>query len=213
MRTKVLGIALVLLALFQGSMLWSRLGARPARPTPPAFLAVGDTIPPLRVRLEDGRWARYRPGSAGEWTLVMAYRSTCAPSQAVAPAWQRWLSTPRSVRVLAITRDSLPAAVAYRSRQHWPVPVVSVEGVQRGSPEHALVTRTPWVFLIDPSGVVRHQGQGGELPALDSAIARYVPARAAALSPARPLRPEMHATRTAVARSRPALTSSLGVTP
>ncbi|HEX6913091.1 MAG TPA: hypothetical protein VF142_21960 [Longimicrobium sp.] len=208
MRTKVLGTVLVLLALFQASMLWSRLSARPARATPPAFLAVGDTIPPLRVRLEDGRWARYRPGSAGEWTLVMAYRSTCAPSQAVAPAWQRWLSTPRSVRVVAMTRDSLPAAIAYRSRQRWAIPVLSVEGVQRGSPEHALVTRTPWFFLVDPSGVVRHQGQGGELPALDSAIARYVPAPAAARPPERPAGPEVRTFRTAAARSHPAPTPS-----
>lgn len=174
MRSRATLVVLVLAAVFQVGLLWHRVAAAPApAPSPVVFLAPGDTVPALRVRREDGtRGPLSLASTDGRWTVVMAFRSDCKPSQAVASRWREWLSASRPVNVLTVTRDSLPAALAYRTAQRWPVRVLSLERPQRGTPEHLLVTRTPWVFLLDPSGVVRFQGHGGELGIVDSLISR-----------------------------------------
>ena len=182
MRRRSIVLVLVLAALFQAGLLWTRAAAaRAPRVAPPVFLATGDVLPTLRVRHEDGTRAPFRLASAdGRWTVVLSFRSDCKPSQAVVPAWSEWLGRTHPVNVLAVTRDSLPVAVSYRDAKGWPVRVLSLERPKRGTPEHSLVTRTPWLFLVDPAGVVRYQGHGGTLSTLDSLIARHVPARQAA---------------------------------
>jgi hypothetical protein len=181
MRTRLAFVSLVLLALVQVAVLGRKAVARPAPVGPPVFLAVDDTVPQLRVRHEDGTRAAHRFASgAGRWTVVLSFRSDCKPSQAVVPAWTAWLNTRHPVDVVAVTRDSLPVATTYRDARRWPVRVISLERPRRGTPEHALVTRTPWIFLLDPSGVVRYEGHGGTLPVVDSLIARHVAASSAA---------------------------------
>lgn len=178
MWTRIAGHVLVLAAIFQVAVLFARGSAWPQAGAMPIFMAHGDTVNSLQVRFDDGRSGQYRPGGGGRrWTVLLAFRSDCAPSHVVAPEWSRWLSAARPVDVLAVTRDSLAAALAYRERQRWPVRLVSVQGARRGSAEHSLITRTPWIFLLDPAGVVRYQGHGSTLALLDSIITREVVAR------------------------------------
>lgn len=174
MRSRATLVVLLMAAVIQMGLLWKRAAAaRPPVSAPAVFLAPGDTVPVLQVRREDGNRVPFAPASTDDrWTVVLAFRSDCKPSQAVSTGWREWLSASRPVNVLAVTRDSLPVALAYRDAQRWPVRVLSLERPRRGTPEHSLVTRTPWVFLLDPAGVVRFQGHGGDLATVDSLIAR-----------------------------------------
>lgn len=123
MRSRATLVVLLMAAVFQVGLLWRRAAAaRTPVPTPTVFLAPGDTVPVLRARSEDGARRPFVPASAnGQWTVVLAFRSDCKPSQAVAPRWREWLSDAHPVNTLAVTRDSLPVALAYRDAQGWPV--------------------------------------------------------------------------------------------
>lgn len=174
MWKRVVGALLACLALAQVGVLWRQVSVRSFPSSSPAvILAPGDTVRSLRVQFENGRRGRYRLDVPDhQWTVVLSFRSDCAPSRLAAPLWRQWLTSPKPLRVVAVTRDSLPTALAYRGREGWPVQLLSVHGARRGSREHSLVTRTPWLFLIDPDGVVRYQGHGSTLAALDSVIVR-----------------------------------------
>lgn len=177
MSTRVVGVALIVTALAQGGLIWrhSVAASPPARP-PLVFHKVGDRLETMRVVAEDGvpkAWAAGR-GEA-RWTLVMSFRSGCAPSRSAAPAWRAWLEREHPVSAVAVTRDSIAAARRYRDAAGWKVPVISVNGAQRGTSEHLLVARTPWLFLVDPEGIVRFQADGTSLAAVDAFIALHVP--------------------------------------
>jgi hypothetical protein len=177
MSTRVAGAVLMVAALFQGGVILNRATAGPgpaARP-PLVFQSLGDTLGSLQVLAEGGSRKAWRAGSAeAAWTVVMAFRSDCVPSRNAAPAWREWLGRPHPVKAVAVTRDSLSVARRYRDSEGWAVPVLSVNGARRGTPEHLLVARTPWLFLVDPQGIVRYQGDGTSLAALDAFIARHV---------------------------------------
>lgn len=177
MLTRVVGVALVVTALVQGGLIWKRSVAASPPPRPPlVFQRVGDRLEDVRVVAEDGTRRAWGPGrSEGRWTLVMSFRSGCVPSQSAAPVWRSWLDRGHPVAAVAITRDSIATARSYRDSVGWTVPVMSVNGAQRGSPEHLLVARTPWLFVVDPEGVIRFQAAGTSLAAVDAFIAQHVP--------------------------------------
>lgn len=167
-----LGLTLVSLALIQGVLIGRDFVDREPEPAPYRVLSVGDTVEALSVTVRgdrDSSLALVRDD--GQPTILLAFNSTCPHCESVAPMWRDWLQTPRSAYVLAITKDSLPQAQAYRSRHGWNVDLVSVAGAERYSPEHLLVSRVPWVAVFDGDGVLRVFEHGEFLAKIDSVIA------------------------------------------
>lgn len=163
--------ALAVAAVLQGGILVYRLRAA-ANPAPAAQAwTPGDTLPALSGRNGDGNPVRREFARAdGRWTVILAFSSTCAFCDEVAPEWKTWLEQPRIADVIALTRDEPAEAERYRQEHGWDVPVLALPEVRTGSGEHQLVARTPWFFLVDPSGVLRHHAHGSYLAQADSVI-------------------------------------------
>lgn len=163
------GVLLVGLALLQSAILIRREVATHS-PTPPVELAVGD-----RVAAIDGSWTDSAEQgvalvrSDGLWTVVLAFHSQCVWCDRAAPLWAEWLSRPRDARVLAVTRDSLTSALEYVERHRWIIDVLIVPQT-RGTIEHRLVSRTPWVYVFDEDGVLQYEGNGGMLERVDAVL-------------------------------------------
>ena len=143
---------------------------------PAAQLAVGDALPLLEGMGVDGNPLSVPLANGdGAVTLVFAYYSACAHSDTVAPDWASFLAEKgRSVggaRTLAVTRDVPGPAALYAERFGWDVEVLSVPDLTPSDIRHSLVSRTPWVFVFDPLGVLRFQGHGGELDLVQQAVA------------------------------------------
>jgi peroxiredoxin len=167
-----LGPALVSLAILQGVLIGRRFFDREPESAPYRVLSVGDTVVGLSVLPNDERGSSLNLVHAdGRPTILLAFNATCPHCEAVAPIWRDWLQTPRSAHVLAITSDSLPSAYAYRARHDWNVELVSVAGAERYSPEHLLVSRVPWIAVIDSHGVLRLFEHGESLAKVDSLLA------------------------------------------
>lgn len=163
---------LVLAALGQLAVLsWGLVRQAPPPPTGlPNPVRKGDQVVHVPGEI-DGRptgFALRRP--EGEWTALLAFASDCVHSKTVAAEWSRWLGLHHPFEVVGITRDSPDAASAYREQNRWHLRTLHVARDQSSTPSAYLVSRTPWVFLFDDHGVLRYEGHGSNVTALDSII-------------------------------------------
>lgn len=114
------------------------------------------------------------PSTGRPWLVLFAFSSDCRHSGTVAPTWARWMeAAPGDVDVLLVTADAMDVAQAYAALYGWDRPVVSLTGRGVTPGERLLLSRAPWVFLVDRAGRVLFHSHGARLSALDSAIASY----------------------------------------
>lgn len=152
--------ALATLAAVQFSLLANRLETGST-----GHLAVGDDLSGVRVGGEDGRGSLL-----GEFQLVLVFDPECAHSRQAAPMWEALLQDPdRPGGIVAVAPGSLEAAVRHAEVHGWQVTVATVDRFRPGSREHALVSRTPWVFALQDGRVVA-QGHGDELAEVVAAL-------------------------------------------
>ena len=99
--------------------------------------------------------------AAGEPTLVLVFHSACAHCRTVAPLWQSWLSDHRdAVAVVALAAETHESAVRFAIDHEWGVEVRAIPEVGRGTREHWLTSRTPWLFALDEDGQIVAEGHG-----------------------------------------------------
>ena len=136
------------LAMAQSAALALRsLDPAGGRPSPP---------PDLSVVVAKDAAGRQRPLAKDGPVLVLVFDPECAHTERAAPAWRDWLRTAGpDLRVVALSGTTHAVASAYAARAGWPVPVLTVAEGVRGSPQQAVVSRTPWVFALDAAGNVR----------------------------------------------------------
>lgn len=166
-RARRLGIlSLGLAALLQGGILLERFRTSTAEATDlgnsATQLRIGDTVTVLKGALVDADGGSVPLAGSGA-TLVLAYHSECVHCDAVADEWRRWLETAQGVSVLAVTRDGPERARSYERSHGWEVSTLSVAGAPPSSREMLLVSRTPWLFVFDSSGVLVYEGHGSNL--------------------------------------------------
>ena len=152
--------ALATLAAVQFSLLANRLETGSD-----GHVAVGDDLAGVRVGGDDG------PGSLlGEFQLVLVFDPECAHSRQVAPKWGEFLQDrDRPGGIVAVAPGSFESAARHAAAHGWQVTVATVDGYRPGSREHALVSRTPWVFALRDGRVVA-QGHGDELAEVVAAL-------------------------------------------
>jgi hypothetical protein len=133
-----------------------------------AWLQAGDDVSGLHLRDAAGGPA---PVASGERTVLLVFDSQCAHCLTVAPAWRAWIgAAPPGLRVIAVSTEPTEAAEAFVEKQAWGVEDVwRVEG-RNGSPEHALTSRTPWVFVLDGEGRILGEGHGSRLAELTEGL-------------------------------------------
>ncbi len=132
-----------------------------ARRPPPDFSAF----------LAEDAAGRKRPLANDGPVLVLVFDPECAHTQRMAPAWSEWLRTAGAgLRVVALSGAPRAAASAYAARAGWRVPVLTAPAGLRGSPEHAAVSRAPWVFALDADGNVVAEGHGSRLSQVAGAL-------------------------------------------
>lgn len=152
--------ALATLAAVQFSLLANRLENAGA-----GHVAVGDDLAGVRVGGDDGR-----DSLLGKFQLVLVFDPECAHSREVAPQWGELLRDPdRPGGIVAVAPGSLAAAARHAEAHGWQVTVATVDRYRPGSREHALVSRTPWVFALLDGRVVA-QGHGDELAEVVAAL-------------------------------------------
>lgn len=128
-------------------------------------VAVGDDLADVRLGNDDGRGSLL-----GEFQLVLVFDPECAHSREVAPKWRGLLQDPdRPGGIVAVAPGSLEAAARHAEAHGWQVTVATVDRFRPGSREHALVSRTPWVFALRNGRVVA-QGHGDELAEVVAAL-------------------------------------------
>jgi hypothetical protein len=151
-------LLLVALALIQIGVLWYR--GRGDSP-PPSFVQVGDDLSGVSTFDSQGR---ERFLDSGESTILLVFRSDCVPCGTVASTWRHWLQTHGSAyRTVALSAEAPEPAREFASAHGLDVEVRTVEAVRFGGREHALTSRTPWVFVLDGSGVVLAEGHGSRI--------------------------------------------------
>jgi hypothetical protein len=99
-------------------------------------------------------------------TLLLAFHSECAHCLRVSPQWAEWLRTHGSDRVIAISREELDVAARYASEQDWSVLVRSIPTADLRGLETALLSRTPWIYVVDADGIVQAAGHGNRIEEL-----------------------------------------------
>lgn len=152
--------ALAALAAVQFSLLADRLETGSA-----GHVAVGDDLAGVRVGGGDGR-----DRLLGEFQLVLVFDPECAHSRQVAPEWGKLLQDPaRPGGIVAVAPGSHEAAALHAEAHGWQVTVATVDRYRPGSREHALLSRTPWVFALQDGRVVA-QGHGDELAEVVTAL-------------------------------------------
>lgn len=159
-------LLLVLLVFTQLALFANKAGRVP--PPAESVFATGERVTVLNGWSLDGQpTQRAIADGNGRWTAVIAYYSTCSYSEQAADQWRDWLRLDHPFRVVAITKDSVTHARAYRNRHEWRVEVIAVPDARLRSAEARLSTRTPWVYLFDSEGVLRYTANGKYLPGLD----------------------------------------------
>lgn len=167
---------LVLGAAVQVLVAAQRMRPLEGAPGPAAQLAVGDALPVLEGVGADGSPLSVPlANDEGAVTLLFAYHSECAHSDTVAPDWASFFAGKTwgadGIRTLALTRDLPGPAAFYAERFGWDVALLSTPDAVPSDIRHSLVSRTPWVFVFDPGGMLRFQGHGGELDLVEQAVA------------------------------------------
>ncbi len=133
-----------------------------------SWISTGQSLAEVRTTDADGRVTSLASGAP---TLLLAFHSECEHCLRLAPIWREWLeSHGDEVRTLAVSREDLSTATAYALEHGWPTKVARVDVPERGTTEHALTARTPWVFVVDAGGVVIAEGQGALIDELGSLL-------------------------------------------
>lgn len=159
-RSTTAAAALATLAVVQFSLLANRLGTVSAE-----HVAIGDDLSGVRVGDDGGGGSLL-----GEFQLVLVFDPACAHSRQVAAKWGRFLQNPdKPAGILAIAAESPEAAARHAEVWGWQIPVATVGRVRPRTREHALVSRTPWVFALQDGRVVA-QGHGDELADVVAAL-------------------------------------------
>ena len=70
-----------------------------------------------------------------------------------------------------MTREFPGPAASYAQQFNWDIELVSVSDFAETSPEAFLISRTPWVYVFDPDGVLRFDAHGADLEDVDHALA------------------------------------------
>ena len=150
---------LALLAMGQAVVLGVRWRSR-AGGSAASWLKAGDDLSGIHPVDGSGRMASF---AGGALRVVLVFDSQCGHCRSVAPAWRDWIaSLPADVSVVGVSTEAPESARAFVEEHGWGVEVWRVEG-SRGSPEHALISRTPWVFVVDGEGRILAEGQGTRL--------------------------------------------------
>lgn len=180
MNSRTLGWVLVLLLAAQVAV-YATVRTKSSRRPAPAELQLGARFRSVLGITEGNGRTRTPLTHASRYTVVLAYDPRCVHSTRIADAWKRWLDSSPRARVLAVARGTHPTAAAYARQQGWRMRTVAVSTPARGTLEHSLLRRTPWVFVFDSQGTLRFQGHGSELAAVDSLVAGRHPAARSAL--------------------------------
>ena len=131
-------------------------------------VGVGDDVAGLTV--VDATGAE-RALATGATTILLIFHSECGFCATVAPDWRAWLDEHRSEEaVLAVSKEPIAAAAAYVGEHGWNVDVASLEVGMLGGQAHSLISRTPWIFILDADGVVLAEGHGDQLAELAGAL-------------------------------------------
>ena len=175
-------IALAALAIIQFAFL-----SRPPGADREGYVVVGDDLSGVLVRGADGT---PRPLAGQDPLLVLVFDPECEHSQRAAPEWRSWFqSAGEPSHVVALARGSFGEAKKHADANRWTFPVVTVIGDSPGTREHALVSRTPWIFALDGRGRVTAQEHGSELSGVTATLKRPSVARFAGWSAPRGLSP------------------------
>lgn len=148
---------------------------------PVPTVLIGDTVPSLTGYTEDSVLTTvYLDTDPHIATVVYAFHPECAFCDTVGPKWAAQfaahdpMATP--VRRITVTRELPGPAAIYAERFTWDIDLLSVSGFAETSPEAFLVSRTPWVYVFDPDGVLRFQAHGAELERVEQAVSKIVSA-------------------------------------
>lgn len=166
---------LLLVVVAQAAQVVVRPGPAADGVAPAPGVLVGDTLGALTGHIGDGVLGIVPlDADPGTVTVLYAFNSECAFCDDVAPEWAgHFGSAPpgATIRRIAVTRDLPGPAATYAERFGWQVDLLSVAQTPQSSRESFLVSRTPWVYVLDSDGVVRFQDHGAELRRLEEAIA------------------------------------------
>lgn len=125
------------------------------------WLEVGADVSGIRVR---GTGGEPVPLSMGGPRVVLVFHPECGHCAAVAPEWKSWLEEEgKGWDVLAVTSEPVETGRALAARNGWAVDVATVEADSRSDVGRSLTRRTPWVFVVDPGGVLVAEGHGSRL--------------------------------------------------
>ena len=142
------------------------LGHRAKRPEMLApAVAVGDDLSSVVIKDSGGETIEL---AAGYETLLLVFDPDCPHTTRVADAWASWLDEEESEahRTIAVSSGA-PATVARNVLvKRWNVRVGAVEPGADGKGAHALMKRTPWVFVVGSDGEVVAEGHGVRLAEL-----------------------------------------------
>lgn len=136
------------------------LGHRGLGPeTPARVVAVGEDLSSVVIKDIGGGTIDL---GAGDKTLLLVFDPDCPHTTRVAEAWESWLDEEEfeTHRTIAVSSGDLSTAVRYARDQHWNVRVGGVEPAADSKGEHALMNRTPWVFVVGNDGTVVAEGHG-----------------------------------------------------
>ena len=149
-------LALGLLAVAQLVVLGFRLESRDAPSG--SWFQVGDTLSGIRAFDSSGQEASL---VGGDPTVVLVFHSECGHCEDVAPLWRAWkTASGPDFRTVAISSEPLKSAKAYAAQHEWDAGVWTVEAGRLGGLEHGLTSRTPWIFVLDETGVILAEGHG-----------------------------------------------------
>lgn len=173
-------VALFLLVLaIMAQTLHVMVRAEPAGDTvaPAPTALIGDTVPALTGYTEDSVLTTVSLVADGRHTATVVYtfHPACAFCDTVAPEWAARFAAedPKAapVRRIAVTRELPGPAASYAQQFNWDIELVSVSDFAETSPEAFLISRTPWVYVFDPDGVLRFDAHGADLEDVDHALA------------------------------------------
>jgi len=136
----------------------------------PEWLQTGADLSGIRV---EGMEGPPMPLSGEGLRVVLVFHPECGHCAAVAPEWRFWLEEDgRAWDVLAVTSEPVESGRAFASRNGLMVEIATVETDSQGDTGGRLTGRTPWVFIVDPGGIIIAEGHGSRLREIVSAAAQ-----------------------------------------
>ena len=159
-------IGLAILAVTQMAVLGFRQGSGGVPSG--SWLRLGDNVAAVRASDSLGRES---PLVTGEPTLLLVFHSECGHCRNVAPIWRDWIeASGPAFRTVAVSSEPLEPAQAFVTEHKWDAEIRTVAAGRLGGWEHALTSRTPWVFVIDEAGVILAEGHGSRIAELGAVL-------------------------------------------